>query len=80
MNQRVKNALKVASATGVMVAGTVGQAFADEATTAVMTTAFQGVKSDTTAGMAVIAPIAIGIFGMFYMWRKGIGFFKTVSK
>lgn len=42
--------------------------------------ALQAVGNDVTSAVAVIAPIGLGIFGLFFAWKKGIGFFKSISK
>ena len=44
-----------------------------------MTTAFTAVQSDFTATVTAIAPIAIGIVGVFLVWKYGISFFKSIT-
>lgn len=55
-------------------------AFADEATTTAMTTAMTGIKTDALGAISAVAPIGLGIMGVFLVWRYGIKFFKSISK
>lgn len=45
-----------------------------------LTTAITTVKTDITAMMVIVAPIAIAIVGIFLVWRYAIRFFKSLSK
>lgn len=45
-----------------------------------MTTAMQSIVTQTLASIAAIAPIGITIFGAMFAWKKGIQFFKGVTK
>lgn len=45
-----------------------------------VTSALQTVANDITGVLGAIAPIAIGIVGVFLVWRYGIRFFKAISK
>ncbi|MEG1810318.1 MAG: hypothetical protein RR232_01040 [Clostridia bacterium] len=47
--------------------------------TQAMTTAFTTIKSDLMSAVGVIAPIAIGIFGVFLLWKYGKKIFKTIA-
>lgn len=47
---------------------------------ATMTTAMQSIVTQTLASIAAIAPIGITIFGAMFAWKKGIQFFKGVTK
>lgn len=55
-------------------------AFADESTTTAMTTAMSTIKTDALGAIAAVAPIGLGIMGVFLVWRYGIKFFKSISK
>lgn len=45
-----------------------------------MQTAFTGVKTDFSSAVGVIAPIALGIAGIFIAWKLGFRFFKSLTK
>lgn len=45
-----------------------------------MTTAMQSIVTQTLSSIAAIAPIGITIFGAMFAWKKGIQFFKGVTK
>lgn len=45
-----------------------------------VTSALQSVAGDITGVLNAIAPIGIGIVGVFLVWRYGIRFFKALSK
>lgn len=42
----------------------------------ILQTAFNGVKSDIMTYIAVVLPIALGIFAIFFGIRKAINFFR----
>lgn len=42
--------------------------------------ALQTVASDITGVLSGVAPVAIGVAGVFLVWRYGIRFFKAISK
>lgn len=68
-------------ATGLVAASVSVPVFAetpDIATT--ISTSLQAISSDVLATMASVAPVAIGIFGAVFCWRKGVQFFKGVAK
>ncbi len=48
--------------------------------TEAVTTALQTVADDITGVLTGVAPIAIGIAGVFLVWRYGLRFFKAISK
>jgi len=48
--------------------------------TASMTTSFATITNLCLTAVAAIAPIGITIFGCMFVWKKGIGFFKSVTK
>lgn len=45
-----------------------------------VTSALQTVADDITSVLGAIAPVALGIVGVFLVWRYGIRFFKAISK
>jgi len=45
-----------------------------------MTTALGAVKTDMMGVIAVVAPVGIAIAGALLIWKRGIGFFKSISK
>lgn len=45
-----------------------------------MQTAFTAVKTDFSSAVTVIAPIALGIAGIFIAWKLGFRFFKSLTK
>lgn len=81
--QKVKNVAVVAVGGVVATVGLCVPAFAEDATTtsvaSSMSTAFGGIQTDMLAVIAVIAPIGIAIFAAFFLWKKGLKFFNSVS-
>ena len=45
-----------------------------------VTTALTSVANDITGVLGAIAPIGLGIVGVFLVWRYGMRFFKSLSK
>lgn len=45
-----------------------------------LTTALNVIKTDIVSVLAIVAPIAIGILGIFLVWKYGMKFFKGLSK
>ena len=45
-----------------------------------VTSTLQGTANQITQVLGAIAPIALGIVGVFLVWRYGIRFFKSLSK
>ncbi len=45
-----------------------------------MQTALQGIATEATGSLVVVAPIALGVMGMYLVWRYGVRFFKSISK
>lgn len=43
-------------------------------------TALTQIAGDITATVAGVAPVAIGIVGVFMVWKFGMKFFKGLSK
>jgi hypothetical protein len=78
------NKYVVGATTAVMVLSTSIIAHAaDGDTTSItgsMQTAMNGVKTDTLSAISTVAPIGIGIMGVFLVWKYGIKFFKGISK
>lgn len=51
-----------------------------EGVSATITTSMQTIVTDTITSIAAIAPIGITIFGAMFAWKKGLQFFKQVTK
>jgi hypothetical protein len=72
------------SCTALMALQTVAHAEAGApdmaAVTSSMTGTFSTVASLCLNAIAAIAPIGITIFGGMFVWKKGISFFRTVTK
>lgn len=51
-------------------------ATANEGVTSAITT----IAGEVTATVGAVAPIAIGIVGVFLVWKFGMKFFKSLSK
>lgn len=45
----------------------------------VMSTTFQKIVTDTVSMLGAIAPIAVSIFAIFFLWNQGKKFFKSMS-
>ena len=45
-----------------------------------VTEALQTIATDIQGVLTAVAPIAIGIAGVFLVWRYGLRFFKSISK
>ena len=77
--------IRTAFLTCALTAMSVSLAFAEGTTPATpdisstMTTSFQSIVTQTLSCVAAIAPIGITIFSVFFCWKKGMGFFKSVS-
>lgn len=46
---------------------------------ATMETAFTSVQADFVAVVGKVAPIGMGIFGVFLLWKLGMKFFRSIS-
>jgi len=55
-------------------------AFADNEIESALSTALNGIKTDVSSVIATVAPIAVGIMGIFLVWKYGLRFFKTISR
>ena len=42
--------------------------------------ALSTIASDITTTITAVAPVAVGIVGVFLVWKFGIRFFKSVAK
>lgn len=88
MFQKICNAKnKIAVATGSIVgaASTLmlpTLVFASESSgvSTAMQTAFQKVATDFNGAVGVVAPIGLGIAGVFIVWKLGFKFFKSLAK
>ena len=45
-----------------------------------LTTALGVIKTDVISVLAIVAPIAVAILGIFLVWKYGIKFFKGLSR
>lgn len=45
-----------------------------------MTSTFSSVSSVCMSAVAAIAPVAVTIFGLMFVWKKGIQFFKKLTQ
>ena len=43
-------------------------------------TAFTAIQTDAMSALTTIAPIAIGVFGAFLVWKLGKKFFSQIAK
>ena len=78
-NNAVKIGATVAGATAVCLPSV---AMAEGETTSAattMATSFTTIASDVTSAIGTIAPIAIGVFSVFFIWKVGKRFFKSVA-
>lgn len=72
---------KVAAGTSAIMLAVPGVIpFADGSQSAEVKTALQAVASDITSTITGIAPVALGIVGIFLTWKYGMRFFKSISK
>ena len=76
MNKRVITLIVVA----VLVLSMASMAFAEGTVPPGLTTGLTAIKDDAMAAIGAIAPIAIGIFGAFFLWKLGKKFFGSVAK
>lgn len=76
---RVKKALPVVGAvTGVVVP--MSSFASGNATSTAVTGALTTIATDITATLGAVAPIALGIAGLFLAWKYGMRFFKSLTK
>ena len=73
-------AAPVSAVTALALPAVAFAAEADSGMTAGMQTAFSQVKTDFSSAVGVIAPIALGIAGIFIAWKLGFKFFKSLTK
>ncbi len=55
-------------------------AFAEGGVAADVAAALESTASDITSVLGSVAPVALGIGGVFLAWRYGMRFFKSLSK
>ena len=70
-------------ATGLTIASVSLPVFASESTSSIATSisnSMQQIVTDTIATIGAVAPIGITIFGAMFAWKKGIQFFRGVTK
>lgn len=84
MKAKIKNLLNnnrkaVISTVGLCSALLPTVAHAESVSTTI-TTSMQTIVTDTITSIAAIAPIGITIFGAMFAWKKGLQFFKQVTK
>lgn len=53
---------------------------ADGAVSSSVVSSLTNIAGDITSTITAIAPIALGIVGLFLAWKYGMRFFKDVSK
>lgn len=46
----------------------------------VVVQALQGIAENITGVLEGIAPVALGVAGIFLVWRYGMRFFKSISR
>lgn len=78
LSSKKSKALVVGS--GLMLAVPTVLPFAAETQSAAVTSALTTVASDITATITSVAPVALGIVGIFLTWKYGMKFFKSISK
>lgn len=54
-------------------------AFAVDETSTAIGTALGTIKTDLLSAIGVVAPLAIGVFGATFIWKKGIKFFSSIA-
>lgn len=71
-------------ATGLTIASVSLPVFASEVPSSSIATSIsnsmQQIVTDTIATIGAVAPIGITIFGAMFAWKKGIQFFRGVTK
>lgn len=45
-----------------------------------ISTALQGLVTDTISAIAAVAPYGITVFGATFAWKKGTQFFRSMAK
>lgn len=63
----------------ILAEGSTAVTFLDDAMKGVITSAFNGIGTDVVSIAKIGLPVALGITGLFFAVRLGIGFFKTVA-
>lgn len=80
MNQKMKNAIKVAGTTVAMVAITAAPALAVGTADATVTAAFTTLKDDVIATLGAVAALGVGVMAIFMAWKYGRKIFSAVAK
>lgn len=76
MNKRVVALIVVA----VLMLSMASVAFAVGTVPPGLETGLTQIQEDAMAAIGAIAPVAIGIFGAFFLWKLGKKFFGSVAK
>lgn len=76
------NKAKIIGSTATLAIAASHSVFAADSTTvsSSITSSFQTVVTDTLATIASIAPIALGVFGAMFVWRKAKSFFNSMNR
>lgn len=72
--------LMLALAIPCFASGTSGSSGISSDITSAFSTGFQQIASDVTSVLVVIIPIALGIFGVIWVAKKAISWFRSMSK
>lgn len=77
--EKIRNKLLV-GAVGVSTALLPVAAFAEGDVSADVASALQTTANSITSVLGSVAPVALGIVGVFLAWKYGMRFFKSLSK
>jgi len=77
LNKNRKYVIGTVAVVGTMVPKL---AFAVDGVSTTIASSMQTIVTDTISSIAAIAPIGITIFGTMFAWKKGVQFFKSVTK
>lgn len=80
MKEKLKKLLMVTLTTLAVAMVSIQASALDTETSTAMETGFTAIKTDVLGGLAKIAPIALGVFGAFLVWKYGKKFFSSVAK
>lgn len=80
MIKKLKNKLPVLAGTATLVLPTLASASGGGGVAGDITTALTETAGTITGVLGSVAPIALGIAGVFLAWRYGMRFFKSLSK
>jgi len=76
----MRKSLKISLLTALALVLSAVPAFAEGVADATVTTGLTSLSDNLTATLTAVAPIAIGIMGIFLAWRYGKRLFKSVAK